>query len=161
MGPQSPRKCSNFEILAKIEGKEANFFFENLPRECKDLILVKKKFKIISCLCTFNAAPPTTYTARDFSTTNIDIFKHTIRAITWPSTSATNLHLLTRYNYYLSLLCQLGGGGRKDAVRIYYLMFQCGQVKGQMTRRCCFCYSVEGCAIRIGLEPGLHPPIKI
>ncbi len=23
---QSPRKCSNFEILAKIEGKEANFF---------------------------------------------------------------------------------------------------------------------------------------
>jgi hypothetical protein len=50
---QSPRKCSNFEILAKIEGKEANFLFENLPREYKDLILVKKKFKIISCLCTF------------------------------------------------------------------------------------------------------------
>jgi hypothetical protein len=23
---QSPPKCSNFEILAKIEGKEANFF---------------------------------------------------------------------------------------------------------------------------------------
>ena len=23
---QSPRKCSNFEILAKIEGKEAKFF---------------------------------------------------------------------------------------------------------------------------------------
>ncbi len=23
---QSPRKCSNIEILAKIEGKEANFF---------------------------------------------------------------------------------------------------------------------------------------
>jgi hypothetical protein len=23
---QSPRKCSNFEILVKIEGKEANFF---------------------------------------------------------------------------------------------------------------------------------------
>jgi hypothetical protein len=23
---QSPQKCSNFEILAKIEGKEAKFF---------------------------------------------------------------------------------------------------------------------------------------
>jgi hypothetical protein len=23
---QSPRKCSNFEVLAKIEGKEAKFF---------------------------------------------------------------------------------------------------------------------------------------
>ncbi len=49
---QSLLKCSNFEILAKIEGKD-EFFFENLPREYKDLILVKKKFKIISCLCTF------------------------------------------------------------------------------------------------------------
>jgi hypothetical protein len=35
---QSPRKCSNFVILAKIEGKEVNFFFENLPRAYKDLI---------------------------------------------------------------------------------------------------------------------------
>ncbi len=34
--------------------KRSEFFFENLPREYKDLILVKKKFKIISCLCTFN-----------------------------------------------------------------------------------------------------------
>jgi hypothetical protein len=25
---QSPRKCSNIKILAKIEGKEAKFFFE-------------------------------------------------------------------------------------------------------------------------------------
>ena len=25
---QSPRKCSNFEILAKIEGKEATFFLK-------------------------------------------------------------------------------------------------------------------------------------
>jgi hypothetical protein len=25
---QSPRKCSNFEILAKIEGKEAKFFLK-------------------------------------------------------------------------------------------------------------------------------------
>jgi hypothetical protein len=33
--------------------KRSEFFFENLPREYKDLILVKKKFKIISCLCTF------------------------------------------------------------------------------------------------------------
>ena len=33
--------------------KRSEIFFENLPREYKDLILVKKKFKIISCLCTF------------------------------------------------------------------------------------------------------------
>ncbi len=35
---QSPRKCSNIEILAKIEGKEVNFFAENLRRAYKDLI---------------------------------------------------------------------------------------------------------------------------
>ncbi len=35
---QSPRKCSNIEILAKIEGKEAEFLFENLRRAYKDLI---------------------------------------------------------------------------------------------------------------------------
>jgi hypothetical protein len=35
---QSPRKCSSIEILAKIEGKEANFFFENLRRAYEDLI---------------------------------------------------------------------------------------------------------------------------
>jgi hypothetical protein len=35
---QSARKCLNFEILAKFEGKETNFFFENLPRAYKDLI---------------------------------------------------------------------------------------------------------------------------
>jgi hypothetical protein len=35
---QSPRKCSNIEILAKIEGKEAKFFLENLQRAYKDLI---------------------------------------------------------------------------------------------------------------------------
>ncbi len=35
---QSLRKCSNIEILAKIEEKEANFFFENLRRAFKDLI---------------------------------------------------------------------------------------------------------------------------
>jgi hypothetical protein len=29
---QSPRKCSNFEILAKIEGKEANFFSRNFTK---------------------------------------------------------------------------------------------------------------------------------
>jgi hypothetical protein len=29
---QSPRKCSNIEILAKIEGKEAKFLFQNLRR---------------------------------------------------------------------------------------------------------------------------------
>jgi hypothetical protein len=35
---QSPRNCSNFEILAKIKRKEAKYFFENLPRAYKDLI---------------------------------------------------------------------------------------------------------------------------
>jgi hypothetical protein len=35
---QSPRKCSNIEILAKIEGKEANFFSKNLRSAKKDLI---------------------------------------------------------------------------------------------------------------------------
>jgi hypothetical protein len=35
---QSPRKCMNFEILVKIEGKEAKFLYENLPRTYKDLI---------------------------------------------------------------------------------------------------------------------------
>ncbi len=34
---QSPRKCSNFEIIAKIEGKEAKFCSKNLPGH-KDLI---------------------------------------------------------------------------------------------------------------------------
>ncbi len=43
---QSPRKCSNFEILAKIEGKEAIFFLETLPRAYKDLIQVKKNAKL-------------------------------------------------------------------------------------------------------------------
>ncbi len=33
--------------------EKKQIFFENLPREYKELILVKKKFKIISCLCTF------------------------------------------------------------------------------------------------------------
>jgi hypothetical protein len=35
---QSPRKCSNIKILAKIDGKEAKFFFENLRKAYKDLI---------------------------------------------------------------------------------------------------------------------------
>ncbi len=42
--------------------KRSEIFFENLPREYKDLILVQNKFKIISCLCTFKGnqqpAPP-------------------------------------------------------------------------------------------------------
>ncbi len=33
--------------------KRSELFFENLPRACKDLISVKQKFKIISCVCTF------------------------------------------------------------------------------------------------------------
>ena len=35
---QPPRKCSNIEILANVEGKEAKFFCENLRRTYKDLI---------------------------------------------------------------------------------------------------------------------------
>ncbi len=35
---QSPQKCSNIEILAKIEGKEAKYFSQNLQRAYKDLI---------------------------------------------------------------------------------------------------------------------------
>ncbi len=34
--------------------KRSKIFFENLRRAYKDLIKVKKIFKIISCLCTFN-----------------------------------------------------------------------------------------------------------
>ncbi len=34
--------------------KRSEIFFEHLRRAYKDLIQVKKKFKIISCLCTFN-----------------------------------------------------------------------------------------------------------
>jgi hypothetical protein len=37
------------------QGKEAKNFFKNLRRAYKDLIKVKK-FKIISCLCTFKRA---------------------------------------------------------------------------------------------------------
>jgi hypothetical protein len=33
--------------------KRSKIFFENLRRAYKDLIQVKKKLKIISCLCTF------------------------------------------------------------------------------------------------------------
>ncbi len=34
--------------------KRSEIMFENLRRAYKDLIQVKKKFQIISCLCTFN-----------------------------------------------------------------------------------------------------------
>ncbi len=43
---QSPRNCLNIKILAKIEGKEANFFLENLRRAYKNLIYVKKNSKL-------------------------------------------------------------------------------------------------------------------
>ncbi len=36
--------------------KRGEILFENLRKAYKDLIQVKKKFKIISCLCTFNLA---------------------------------------------------------------------------------------------------------
>jgi hypothetical protein len=50
---QSPRKCSNIEILAKIEGKEAKFFSKIYQGHIR-ILFRSKKFKIISCLCTFN-----------------------------------------------------------------------------------------------------------
>ncbi len=52
---QSPRKCSNVEILAKIEAKEAKFFFENILRAYKDLIKLKKNSKL------FHACVPLIY----------------------------------------------------------------------------------------------------
>ncbi len=50
---QSPRNCSNVEILAKIEGKEAKFF-RKFTKGIKGFDLGKKIINIISCLCTFN-----------------------------------------------------------------------------------------------------------
>ncbi len=44
--PQSPRKCSNIKILAKIQRKRSEIFFENLRRAYKDLIQVKKNSKL-------------------------------------------------------------------------------------------------------------------
>jgi hypothetical protein len=51
---QSPRKCSNIEILAKILGKEAKFFSKIYEGHIRIWFRSKKKFKTISCLCTFN-----------------------------------------------------------------------------------------------------------
>ncbi len=44
-----------FELRNSGENRRklSEIFFETLPRAYKDLIQVKKKFKIISCLCTF------------------------------------------------------------------------------------------------------------
>jgi hypothetical protein len=39
---QSPRKCSNFEILAKIEGKEENFFSKIYQGHIRILFRSKK-----------------------------------------------------------------------------------------------------------------------
>jgi hypothetical protein len=49
---QSPQKCSNFEILAKIEGKEAKFF-RKFTKGILGFDLGQKIFKFISWLCTF------------------------------------------------------------------------------------------------------------
>ncbi len=49
---QSPQNCSNIEILAKIEGKEAKFFSKIYEGHIR-IWFWSKKFKIISCLCTF------------------------------------------------------------------------------------------------------------
>jgi hypothetical protein len=43
---QSPRKCSNFEILAKIKGKEGKLKKKNLPRTFIYIYLGKKKSKL-------------------------------------------------------------------------------------------------------------------
>ncbi len=45
-----------FELQNSGENRRklSEIFFENLPRPYKYLIWVKKKFKNISCLCTFN-----------------------------------------------------------------------------------------------------------
>jgi hypothetical protein len=50
---QSARKYSNIEILAKIEGKEAKFYSKIYEGHIRIWFRSKKKFKIISCLCTF------------------------------------------------------------------------------------------------------------
>ncbi len=50
---QSPQKCLNIEILAKIEGKEANFFSKIYEGHIRIGFRSKKKIKIISCLYTF------------------------------------------------------------------------------------------------------------
>ncbi len=47
--------------------KRSEIFFENSPREYKDLILVKKKIKIISCLCTFKGAQVWDFDVLDFN----------------------------------------------------------------------------------------------
>ncbi len=43
---QSPRKCSNIEILAKIEGKEANFFSKIYERHIRIWFRSKKNSKL-------------------------------------------------------------------------------------------------------------------
>ena len=43
---QSPRKCSNFEILAKIEGKEAKFFSKICKGHIRILFRSKKNSKL-------------------------------------------------------------------------------------------------------------------
>ncbi len=43
---QSPRKCTNFEILAKIEGKEANFFLKIYQGNIRIWFWSKKKSKL-------------------------------------------------------------------------------------------------------------------
>ncbi len=47
---QSPRKCSNIEILAKIEGKEANFF-RKFTKGIEGFDLVPKKNSKLSHAC--------------------------------------------------------------------------------------------------------------
>ncbi len=50
---QSPLKCSNFEILAKIEGKEAKKIFSKIYQGHIRIWLRSTKFETISCLCNF------------------------------------------------------------------------------------------------------------
>jgi hypothetical protein len=53
--PRAQSPCKMFELRNSGENRRklSEIFFENLPRAYKDLISVKKKFKNISCLCTF------------------------------------------------------------------------------------------------------------
>jgi hypothetical protein len=47
---QSPRKCSNIEILAKIEGKEAKFFSKVYEGHLR-ILFSSKKYSKLSHAC--------------------------------------------------------------------------------------------------------------
>ncbi len=69
---QSPRKCSNIGILAKIEGKESKFI-SKVDQGHIRFGFRSKKFKIISCLCNFNRVRQ--YILRTNTTTQVPTFR--------------------------------------------------------------------------------------